>query len=68
MKKEILREIVDYLKYNTNYTKEEMLVIINPLKTEEQAREFLKWVKDQDPTMLYYYMSLKAREIAKENK
>ncbi len=64
---EILQEIVDHLKYNTDYEKDQMMMIINPLKTEEQAKEFLKWVKEQDPTMYWYNMRKKAKEIAGKN-
>ena len=64
--KEILQAIVDYLKYNTSYTKEQMIMIINPLKTENQAQMFMKWLKIQPP-MIWYDMRVKAKEIAQEN-
>lgn len=50
----ILQQIVGHLKYNTDYTK-------------EQAKEFLKLVKKQDPTMIWYYMRVKVKEIAEQN-
>lgn len=62
--KEKLVEIVKFLTSNTNYTKAQVIMIINPLKTEEQAIELLNWIEKQKP-MNWYHMRVKARQIAK---
>ena len=61
-----LQEIVDFLKENTNYNKDQMMMIINPLDTEEQADKFLNWVKNQEP-MIWYEMRKKALEINQDD-
>ena len=67
--KEILQKIVDFLKYNTNYNKEEMIAIVNPLKTEKQAITMLNYLeenKDNKELMRIDKLLKKALAIEKE--
>lgn len=62
--KEALGKIVDYLKSNTDYKKQQIIMIINPLETKEQATQFLNWIKRQEP-MDWSLMRKQAIQIAK---
>ena len=62
--KESLGQIVDYLLEKTNYSKQQIIMIINPLKTKEQAVQFLKLIK-QNELEDWSIMRRKAIEISK---
>ena len=61
--KESLGQIVDYLLENTDYNKQQIIMIINPLKTKDQAIQFLNWIKQQE-AMDWSIMRRKALELS----
>ena len=68
--KEILQKIVDFLKEHTNYNKEEMMGIINPLNTVTQATKMLNYLKENKDNlelMRIDRLLKKALAISKEN-
>ena len=67
MLKEKMKEIVKYLRSNTDYNKDEIIMIINPLETPNQAEMLLDWIKQQQEPMRYSIMRKKAKEIVEKN-
>ena len=61
--KESLGQIVDYFLENTDYNKQQIIMIINPLKTKDQAIQFLNWIKQQE-AMDWSIMRRKALELS----
>ena len=67
MLKEKMKEIVKYLRSNTDYNKDEIIMIINPLETPNQAEMLLDWIKQQQEPVRYSIMRKKAKEIVEKN-
>lgn len=65
--KELRNKIMDYLFQINNMNRENLLLILNPLDTEEQAKEYLKFLQTNKKQLTIKELTKKALEVAGKN-